>query len=82
MACNVIVRTLNDSVVGSHEDNFTLCFIGHAIYLPAAALGVSSLIGCEQTEMDVILTTNTREAEGYVLDLKARKVSYLSRDER
>jgi hypothetical protein len=69
-------------VVGSHEDNFKLCFIGHAIYLPAAALGVSSLIGCEQTEMDVILTTNTREAEGYVLDLKARKVSYLSRDER
>lgn len=66
--------------VSTIEDNdgLTILMVGHAIYLPAAALGVSSLIGC--SDMDVIMNTNTREAEGYLIDMETRSVKYLSRE--
>lgn len=58
----------------------TLCLAAHAVYLPAAVLGVSSLIGCEDT--DVILSTNTLEAEGYLIDIPTSSVKYLARSNR
>ena len=58
----------------------TLLFVGHAIYLPAAALGVASLIGCDTAAKEMILTTVTGEAEGYLIQLvDGPTVSYLTR---
>jgi Histidine phosphatase superfamily (branch 1) len=60
----------------------TLCVVGHAIYLPAAALGVAALLDCCDPESEkVMLSTNTREAEGYLINLQRRNVTYLSRIE-
>ena len=61
------------------EDDTTLWMVGHAIYLPAAALGVASLLHCSEFGKDVILSTNTVEAEGYILDISDSSVSYLTR---
>lgn len=61
------------------EDATTLWMIGHAIYLPAAALGVASLLNCDEVGKNVILSTNTVESEGYLLDISERSVSYLTR---
>jgi len=60
-------------------ENLTLWMVGHAIYLPAAALGVASLADCCQAGMETILSTNTKEAEGYIIDLDKSEASYLSR---
>jgi hypothetical protein len=57
----------------------TLCFFGHAIYLPAAALGVASLAGCDKDCIEILLSTSTQEAEGYLIDLEASKIHYLAR---
>lgn len=57
----------------------TLWMVGHAIYLPAVALGVASLIECGDQGEDIILSTNTLEAEGYLIDTTNKNVSYLSR---
>jgi hypothetical protein len=57
----------------------TLCFVGHAIYLPAAALGVATLAGCSDAAKDMILSSTTREAEGYLIDLERSSAEYLSR---
>lgn len=61
------------------DESTTLWMVGHAIYLPAAALGVASLLKCDETEKDVILSKNTAEAEGYLIDRSDGSVSYLSR---
>ena len=67
---------VNDSKVPTR----TLLLVGHAIYLPAAALGVASLVGCDTTVQEMILTTPTREAEGYLIHLDAPETSrYLER---
>jgi hypothetical protein len=55
----------------------TLWMVGHAIYLPAAALGAASLAGCRDQE--VILSSNTKEAEGYLIDLENCTVECISR---
>lgn len=70
------------SLVGQHDvpesvPNSTLWMVGHAIYLPAAALGVASLSGCK--DCDIILSMNTLPAEGYLIDVERQKASYLSR---
>jgi broad specificity phosphatase PhoE len=62
------------------QSRSTLMIVGHAVYLPAAALGVASLIECCPSAERVILNTNTREAEGYLIDIEGRTVRYLSRD--
>ncbi|KAL7543951.1 hypothetical protein ACHAXR_013364 [Thalassiosira sp. AJA248-18] len=76
-----------------HEDNFiskankTLLFFAHAIYLPSAALGFAAAIGCgnRSTEkgetVDLILDTNTEEAEGYCVHIDTQSVSLLHRPE-
>lgn len=58
----------------------TLLVVGHAIYLPAAVLAIASLLGADET--DVVMDTNTTEAEGYLLDLSDHTVRYLSRGQQ
>jgi len=61
-------------------ESSTLLIVGHAIYLPAAALAFASLT-CEKDDMvDVIMDRNTAEAEGYLLDVKNERIEYLSRE--
>jgi Histidine phosphatase superfamily (branch 1) len=57
----------------------TLWMVGHAIYLPAAALGVASILECNDDGKDLILSTNTAEAEGYLIDVSKKSVSSLIR---
>jgi broad specificity phosphatase PhoE len=59
----------------------TLLIVAHAIYLPAAALGMASMLGCmAEDSLRIPLLCNTREAEGYLLDLATTpQVRYLSR---
>lgn len=78
------IDAIHSEIVQKSEKSMyssTLLVVAHAIYLPAAALGVASAIvgtkGEETTE--VTLTTNTQEAEGYLIDLESNKVLYLSR---
>ena len=61
------------------NDATTLWMVGHAIYLPSAALGVASLLHCDESGKNVILSTNTVEAEGYLIDALGQSVSYLTR---
>jgi Histidine phosphatase superfamily (branch 1) len=57
----------------------TLWMVGHAIYLPAAALYVASLVGCKPEGTETILSCNTKEAEGFLIDLEKSQASSLSR---
>ncbi|OEU12203.1 hypothetical protein FRACYDRAFT_244461 [Fragilariopsis cylindrus CCMP1102] len=88
-----IIKTIESSTAienGSNDIEKTLLIAAHAIYLPAAALGVASLLGCDNNSssssslpspsMEVILSTNTKEVEGYLIDAKNHSVRYLSRD--
>jgi hypothetical protein len=52
---------------------------GHAIYLPAAALAVASLADCDKDAIEILLSTSTQEAEGYLIDLETSKIQYLAR---
>ncbi|KAL9178352.1 hypothetical protein ACHAXT_001780 [Thalassiosira profunda] len=64
------------------DEGKTLLFFGHAVYLPSVALGFASAIGCDDgTAMDLILDTNTKEAEGYCVDVDKQSVSLLCRPE-
>jgi broad specificity phosphatase PhoE len=58
----------------------TLCFVAHAVYLPASALGVATLVGCK--DIDIAFSANTREAEGYLIDIPSSTVLYLSRGDK
>ena len=55
----------------------TLWVVGHAIYLPAAALRAASVAGCRDQE--VILSSNANEAEGYLIDLESYTAEYINR---
>ena len=90
-------NTNNEIKADANDDATTLLLVAHAIYLPAAVLGVASLLGCfdnnkevegessyshtGSTAMDVLLSTNTNEADGYLIDVKHKSVRYLSRDD-
>ena len=63
----------------SVDKGSTLWMVGHAIYLPSAVLGLASLIGCDDESKELALSTVTQEAEGYLVSLDTKKVSYLSR---
>lgn len=54
----------------------TLLVVAHAIYLPAAALGVAVLANCN--DVDITLTTETQEGDGYLIDLSRSCVEYIS----
>ncbi|CAB9506009.1 expressed unknown protein [Seminavis robusta] len=76
-AIDAISETLKTGA-GQQEDS-TLLVVGHAIYLPAAALGVASLVDCQPEGLETILSCNTQEAEGYLIDLESSQATYLSR---
>ena len=59
----------------------TFWMVGHAIYLPAAALGVASILDCNPSGIETILSSNTKEAEGYLIDISsdAAEAKYLAR---
>lgn len=80
---NSCVETIMDTVAAStgkppRIPDASLLIVGHAVYLPAAALAVSSLVDCPTTQ-DVILHTNTIEAEGYLVDIETKEVTPLTR---
>lgn len=76
---NTMQRSSNSSSTDIAEDGSTLWVVGHAIYLPAAALGVAYLVECDEDGIATILSCNTKEAEGYLIDLQQSTASYLSR---
>jgi hypothetical protein len=57
----------------------TVLVVGHAIYLPAAALGVAALCNCSQDQKEILMDTNTLEAQGYCVDLYESRVALLER---
>jgi len=61
------------------DSSSTLLFVGHAIYLPAAALGVASLAQCDPDSQEMILSSITNEAEGYLVDLRGKSARYLGK---
>ena len=72
------ISSLKDSPSRPHEPT-TLWIVGHAIYLPSAVLGVAEAVGCSSSSKDLILSTVTQEAEGYLVDVEKAKTSYLAR---
>lgn len=75
---NVIMEAVQNTSQ-TFQDGTTLWIVGHAIYLPAAALGVASLLECNEDGKELILSTNTKEAEGYLIDVSGKSVSSLTR---
>jgi len=55
----------------------TLPLFAHAVCLPSAALGLAAAIGCGSKCTDLVLDTNTEEAEGYCAHIKTASVSLL-----
>ena len=59
-----------------NERGRTLLFFAHAVYLPSASLSLAAALDCYDG-MDLILDTNTKEAEGYCIDIFNENVSLL-----
>lgn len=75
---NAIKEVAHDSEMSiNSDDKSTLLFFAHAVYLPGASLCLASASGC--MGVDLCLDTNTKEAEGYLVDLEKRKCSLLCR---
>ncbi len=74
-----VIDAIMDTAVKSQPSTSpsTLVVVSHAIYLPAAALGVASLVGCKDVKMT--LDVETKEAEGFLIDISCAKIDYLSR---
>jgi hypothetical protein len=82
IACvEAMIDTVSDPAQSNPDTVCTLMMVGHAVYLPAAALALASLVGCPSGSEKVILETNTKEAEGYLIGIEGGNVQYLSRDE-
>lgn len=76
----VMNRMLKVALESSPEErNSTLLLVGHAIYLPAATLGIATTAGCSQEDQDLILDDQTQEAEGYLVDVADASVRLLQR---
>ncbi|KAL7573690.1 hypothetical protein ACA910_007732 [Epithemia clementina (nom. ined.)] len=74
-----LVTSENGSSTGNNLKGKVLWVVGHAIYLPATALSVALLAGCDESSTDKILSTSTKEAEGFLVDLYQSRVAILSR---
>ena len=80
---DIVWATTNESNQNVTPDigiDKTLLFFAHAIYLPSAALCLAAALDCSDG-MDLILDTNTKEAEGYCIDIDKENVSLLCRPE-
>ncbi|KAL7439207.1 hypothetical protein ACHAXM_006621 [Skeletonema potamos] len=51
----------------------TLLFFAHAVYLPSAALSLAAALDCHDG-LELILDTNTKEAEGYCINVDNENV--------
>lgn len=71
-------RGRNNNGAESNVDDKTLLFFAHAVYLPSAALCLAAALDCNNG-VDLILETNTKEAEGYCIDIGVLDVSLLCR---
>lgn len=77
--------SMSDEGLSSYNDNDnvndtqTLLFVGHAVYLPSAVLGLNSVLGgFSKDYLDLVLDTNTKEAEGYLVNLRKREIELLT----
>ena len=70
---------MDETVVEKNSKQKTLWLVGHAIYLPAAALGIAYIAKCDEASTNMILSTSTLEAEGFLIDLEQSTANYLSR---
>ena len=81
-AMRSILETLlaaeRESAEGENTGGKILWVVGHAIYLPSVALQVALLANCDESSTDLILSTSTREAEGFLVDLEEASVKSLS----
>ena len=82
-----IAEIIYDSVTEEHanedpldvrDETTTLLFVGDAIDVPTAALGIASLTKT-MNGADCILSTITKEVEGYLIDLSDQEVTTLNR---
>ena len=82
-ALGAITDVASSSLDRDHQPHkeSTLLLFAHAVYLPAAALGLAAAAGCKDGDLDIVLDTNTKEAEGYLVDLEGAKTSLLCRPE-
>lgn len=71
--------SLQIGLQGSAAIGTILWIVGHAIYLPSAALGVAYLIGSDDSAKEIIMNTITGEAEGYLIHTTDTTVHYLKR---
>jgi len=72
------IKEVAEDITGqSHSGGKTLLFFAHAVYLPAASFCLASAIGCMGEDLDIVLDTNTKEVEGYLVDLEEKKCSLL-----
>ena len=77
---DAIHRTLSGDLQAAPLRSSTLLVVGHAIYLPAAVLGSASVLGTSSADdLQIVLFTNTKEAEGYMFNVASNEVDYLSR---
>ena len=87
---DVIRKEFEYATRNHSERGTTLLIVGHAIYLPAAALGMAletnicsyqRLDDANQNKnIDLLMDTNTKEAEGYLLNIEQKSVTLLCRD--
>ena len=87
---DVIRKEFEYATRNHSETGTTLLIVGHAIYLPAAALGMAletnicsykSLDNDKPNKnIDLLMDTNTKEAEGYLLNIEQKSVTLLCRE--
>jgi len=71
--------TTTDGTGNGSGGGTTLWVVGHAMYTPSIVLGLATILDFDDTSKDLILSTNTKEAEGYLLDIANKEVSLLQR---
>ena len=76
---DAMMDVMEDPTDPQNVDDTTLWMVGHAIYLPAAALGVALTVNCDKRGIETILSCNTKEAEGYLIDIQQSTATYMSR---
>lgn len=59
---------------GIGHETTTLWMIGHAIYLPAVALHVASMVHVDDSDICTIVDSHVAETEGFIVDVEEKKV--------
>ncbi|KAL7536792.1 hypothetical protein ACHAWF_005562 [Thalassiosira exigua] len=84
-----VISDASKGDASSVEKGRTLLFFSHAVYLCSVGLAFAAAIGCgsgdeegatgDEGGVDLLLDTNTREAEGYCINVESQTVSLLLR---